>query len=281
MNMLGLDVMNAQASRQTVSIRRALFNTAVLNTMLLSITSLVQAADVITLPGVTTSGNVTLSTDYRFRGISQTSNDPAIQGAISLNHESGLYGSLWVSNVAGASTAEIDAVLGYATKLNLIANVSTTLDAGYIRYIYAGSGDTAPGSNQPDYQEVFARLGFADRAVKGDNLLAGVNYSNDYFNKSDQFWYLSANYTAPITDTGFGLVAGVGYNLFKNSQMMNRALATTSTDDSYFDYKLGTSFGMQGLTTELAWVETSLKDRECADKKACDGTLQLSISKIF
>lgn len=253
----------------------------VLSAVLLSVTSLGQAADVITLPGVTTTGNVTLSTDYRFRGISQTSNDPAIQGAISFNHESGFYGSVWGSNVAGASTAEIDAVLGYATKLNLIANVSTTLDVGYIRYIYAGSGDTAPDSNQPDYQEVFARLGFADRAVKGDNLLAGVNYSNDYFNKSDQFWYLSANYTAPITDTGFGVVAGVGYNLFKNSQMMNRALGTSSTDDSYFDYKVGTSFGIQGLTTELAWVETSLKDRECVDKKACDGTLQLSISKLF
>ncbi|TEU26877.1 TorF family putative porin [Alkanindiges illinoisensis] len=247
----------------------------------LALMSHVQAADVITVPGVTTTGNVTLSTDYRFRGISQTSNNPAIQGAVNFNHESGTYASLWASNVSGNSTAEIDGVLGYATKLNLIPNRDTTLDVGYIRYMYAGSGDSAPGSKQPDYNELFGRLSLAGSVIKEDNLMVGANYSNDYFNQSDNFWYFSANYTAPIKDTGFGLVAGIGYNLFKNSHMMNRALGTTSNDDSYIDYKLGTSFGVQGLTTELAWVETSLKDSECVDKKACDGTVQLSISKTF
>lgn len=248
---------------------------------MLAATSSVQAADVINIPGVSTTGNVTLSTDYRFRGVSQTSNNPAIQGAINFNHESGTYASLWASNVSGNSTAEIDGVLGYATKLNLIPNRDMTLDVGYIRYMYAGSGDSAPGSNQPDYNELFGRLSVAGSVIKEDNLMVGVNYSNDYFNKSDNFWYLSANYTAPITDTGFGLVAGIGYNLFKNSSMLNRALGTTSNDDSYIDYKLGTSFGVQGLTTELAWVDTNLKDSECFDKKACDGAVQLSISKTF
>lgn len=243
--------------------------------------SQVQAADVLTVPGVTTTGNVTLTSDYRFRGISQTSNNPAIQGAINFNHESGTYASLWASNVSGNSTAEIDGVLGYATKLNLIPNRDTTLDVGYIRYIYAGSGDTAAGSNQPDYNELFGRLSMAGSVIEKDNLMLGVNYSNDYFNKSDNFWYLSANYTAPIKDTGFGLVAGIGYNLFKNSRMLNRALDASSSDDSYIDYKIGTSFGIQGLTSELAWVETSLKDSECVDKKVCDGALQLSISKTF
>lgn len=241
----------------------------------------VQAADVFTIPGVTTTGNVTLSTDYRFRGISQTSNNPAIQGAINFNHESGTYASLWASNVSGNSTAEIDGVLGYATELNLIPNRNSTLDVGYIRYMYTGSGNSAPGGKQPDYNELFGRLSVAGNLVKEDNLMVGVNYSNDYFNKSDTFWYFSANYTTPLKDTGFGLVAGIGYNLFKNSRMFNQALGTSSNDDSYIDYKLGTSFAIQGLTSELAWVETSLNDDECFDKKACDGTLQLSISKTF
>jgi uncharacterized protein (TIGR02001 family) len=245
------------------------------------VTGSVQAADVLTIPGVTTTGNVTLTTDYRFRGISQTSNNPAIQGAINLNHESGAYAGLWASSVSGNSTAEIDGILGYASKLDMIANLDTTLDVGYIRYMYAGSGDSAPGSNQPDYNELFARLGFAGSVVAEDNLMLGVNWSNDYFNQSDNFWYFSANYTAPITDTGFGLVAGIGYSLFKNSAMLSRALGTASTDDSYIDYKLGTSFAVQGLTTELAWVDTSIADRDCFDKKACDGAVQLSISKTF
>lgn len=241
----------------------------------------VQAADVLTVPGITTTGNITLTTDYRFRGISRTSNNPAIQGAISFNHESGTYASLWGSSISGNSTAEIDAVLGYATKLNLLPKRDTTLDVGYIRYLYAGSGNSAAGNKQPDYNELFGRVSMTGNLIKQDNLMVGVNYANDYFNKSDQFWYFSANYTVPMKDSGFGLVAGIGYNLFKNSQMLNRALGTTSTNDSYLDYKLGTSFGVQGLTTELAWIETSLKDNECMDKKACDGTVQLSISKTF
>ena len=240
--------------------------------------SAAQAADIINIPGVTTTGNVTLSTDYRFRGVSQTSNNPAIQGAINFNHESGLYASVWGSNIDGPSTAEMDATLGYATKLALIPNIDTTLDVGYIRYGYFGSGDSAPGvSDQPDYNEVFAKLGVANTIIKGDNLVGGVNYSNDYFNKSDDFWYLSANYTAPIADTGFGVVAGVGYNSFKNKNMMLRAVGGKGTDDNYIDYKVGANFGVQGLTAELAWVDNNIDSSD----KIHDGTVQFSLSKAF
>jgi uncharacterized protein (TIGR02001 family) len=237
----------------------------------------VNAADIINIPGITTTGNVTLSTDYRFRGISQTSNNPAIQGAINFNHESGLYAGVWGSNIDGFGTAEMDATLGYATKLNLIPNVTSTLDVGYIRYGYFGSGDSAPGNEQPDYNEVFAKLGFSDAIVKGDNLVGGVNYSNEYFNNSNDFWYLSANYTAPLADTGFGLVAGVGYNAFKNKKMMLRAVGGDGNDDNYIDYKVGANFGVQGLTGELAWVDNNIDSSD----KIHDGTVQFSLSKSF
>lgn len=235
------------------------------------------AADVISIPGITTTGNVTLSTDYRFRGVSQTSNNPAVQGAINFNHESGIYAGLWGSNIDGLGTAEVDATLGYATKLALIPNVKSTLDVGYIRYGYFGSGDAAPDNEQPDYNEVFAKLGFSDALIQGDSLIGGVNYSNDYFNNSDDFWYFSGTYTAPIVDTGFGLVAGVGYNVFKNKEMMARAVGGDGKEDNYVDYKAGVNFGVQGLTAELAWVDNNID----SDSKIHDGTVQFSLSKSF
>src|SRR6476620_458456 len=46
------------------------------------------------------SGNVALVTDYRFRGLSQSSGDPAIQGGINVNHSSGLYVGVWSSSTS-------------------------------------------------------------------------------------------------------------------------------------------------------------------------------------
>lgn len=235
------------------------------------------AADVISIPGVTTTGNVTLTTDYRFRGISQTSNNPAIQGAINFNHESGLYLGLWGSSIEVKGSAEMDITAGYATQLNLIPNVKSTLDVGYIRYGYFGSGKTLPDNEQPDYNEVFAKLGFSNAVVQGDSLVGGVNYSNEYFNHSDDFWYFSGTYTAPLADTGFGLVAGVGYNLFKNKEMMAQAVGGDGKEDNYLDYKAGVNFGVQGLTAELAWVDNNID----SDNKIHDGTVQFSLSKAF
>ena len=46
------------------------------------------------------SGNLGLTSDYRFRGISQTQNAPAIQGGIDYAHSSGLYIGNWNSSVS-------------------------------------------------------------------------------------------------------------------------------------------------------------------------------------
>lgn len=49
----------------------------------------------------TVSGGATLVSDYRFRGVSQSDEDLAVQGTITISHESGLYVGTWGSNLAG------------------------------------------------------------------------------------------------------------------------------------------------------------------------------------
>ena len=257
------------------------FNMAAMVLACTVIAPVAHAKDVLTVPGLTTTGQLTLSTDYRFRGVSQTSNNPAFQGALNLSHDSGVYGSLWGSNVTGRSTAEIDAMLGYASRLTVLTSLKPTLDVGYIRYIYAGSGNSAPDTNQPDYNELFAKLGLSGAALPNDQLITGVNYSGNYYNHSDDFWYLTANYSVPVGVTGYGIVASLGYNLFSSAAMLNRAIGHSGADDNYFDYKLGTTFGVQGLVTELEWVGNSLKAAQCHDREACKSGPQLSMSKTF
>ena len=74
------------------------------------------------------SASLTLTSDYVWRGVSQTLGDPAVQGSFDYEHNSGLYAGVWASNVdffdpsaPGASVAdddnadlELDLWLGYA-----------------------------------------------------------------------------------------------------------------------------------------------------------------------
>ena len=59
------------------------------------------------------TGGVTLITDYRFRGVTQTNEDPAIQGTINFNHESGFYAGVWASTIDGGLDGSTPALTGY------------------------------------------------------------------------------------------------------------------------------------------------------------------------
>lgn len=82
------------------------------------------------------SANVTLTTDYVWRGISQNGEDLAIQGGFDYNHESGFYIGTWASNVSfsGAST-ELDVYLGWSNEFES----GLGLDVGLLQYSYHGS----------------------------------------------------------------------------------------------------------------------------------------------
>ena len=55
-------------------------------------------------PAITISGSATLTSDYRFRGVSQSDEGMAVQGGFTISHESGLYAGTWGSNLAGWGT---------------------------------------------------------------------------------------------------------------------------------------------------------------------------------
>ncbi|TAD83127.1 MAG: hypothetical protein EAY70_02630, partial [Sphingomonadales bacterium] len=69
-------------------------------------------------PAITISGAATLTSDYRFRGVSQSDEGMAVQGGITVSHESGFYVGAWGSNLAGWGTfgganMELDLLAGF------------------------------------------------------------------------------------------------------------------------------------------------------------------------
>src|SRR5690606_3800728 len=85
------------------------------------------------------SANVTLATDYVFRGISQTDEKGAIQGGFDWAGETGLYAGIWASNVnfGGDASTEMDYYGGYAGE----TASGIGYDVGFIYYDYEGESE--------------------------------------------------------------------------------------------------------------------------------------------
>lgn len=200
--------------------------------------------------------NVALTSDYYFRGISQTNNDPAIQGGFDWSHESGVYVGAWGSNVSfGDTNLEVDTYAGFSNEVSGIG-----YDLGLILYNY-----NATDSNS-DPLELYVGLSY-------DFLSAGYAYSSNWFGSdlASNYIYLSAEYGISDAVT---LAASIGYSY-----------GDTYGISEYMDYKVGVSGDLAGVTLDLSYVGNDLSDAQCGNYgyslKQCDSRLILTMSKSF
>jgi uncharacterized protein (TIGR02001 family) len=197
---------------------------------------------------ITVNGTATVVSDYRFRGISQTDKSPAVQGSITVAHESGLYASVWGSSVdeyvAASADQEIDLIAGYKKSFG-----DTTIDAGGIYYYYPGSSQILPGYNS-DFLEVY---GSVAQAIGPVTAKVAVNYApkqdalNYGFGKEDNL-YANLGLSASIPDTGLGLSAGIGRS-FSRSFL--------SGGIKYTDWSLGATYTTGPVTFGASYVDTN------------------------
>ncbi|MGB5305461.1 MAG: TorF family putative porin, partial [Gammaproteobacteria bacterium] len=218
------------------------------------------------------SGNVTLATDYAFRGVSQTDNQVAIQGGFDWAHESGFYTGTWASNVdsnffSGTSTdpqIEHDIYAGYASEF---AN-GIGYDVGFLYYSY-------PGYHDANTSEVY---------VKGsmDGFTVALNYSDELsFIGSDQSaWYLAAGYDMTLPWYEIGFSAHVGYS-FGDAYDVD-APPPPSNDkglpDTYTDWSIGLTKNVAGVDLGLTYVDSDGDDSDMFGDLA-DSRVVFSISK--
>jgi uncharacterized protein (TIGR02001 family) len=211
------------------------------------------------------SGNVALTSDYRFRGISQSDESIAVQGGFDLGWDNGIYIGTWGSSVdfdtngsGFDGSLELDYYIGWASD---IGDTGVSIDVGYLYYDYPGDDDV-----EGDYQELYASVGFWDVTL-------GMAYSDDYYGETDTFFYYYADYSFGFAEN-FSLDFHVGYNdLEKNGGFL------ATDEDSYIDYSVGITASYWAVDWTLAYVGTDLDEEDVFDTEWGDDTVVFTISK--
>ena len=178
------------------------------------------------------TGNLGLTSDYRFRGVSQTQNAPAVQGGIDYSHSSGLYVGNWNSSVSSqmysnGSGVESDLYAGF--KKDIYKGL--TLDVGSYNYFYPRATNNT--STNFDTNELFAGLGYGPVTVKYSQSLS--NYFGTANSKNSQ--YFQADFAQPLIyiSKNLSLLAHVGRTEVNNNSNLD-----------YTDYNVGLGYNLVG-----------------------------------
>lgn len=211
------------------------------------------------------SANVSLSTDYRFRGISQNDQNIAISGGFDYTNDNGFYAGIWASSVdfqiqtEDDASTEVDLVAGFSSQ---IANSEWSYDIGFIHYNYPN----ASSSLNYNFTEIVLGLSHEYFSVS-------YSYSSDYFGASGSSSYLTIGTQFQLTET-WATVLSIG------SQKVEKNLSWGTPD--WLDYKIAITGDLDAVTTELAVIGTDLTESECfSGLDWCQNTVALSISKQF
>lgn len=183
--------------------------------------------------------------DYDFRGISQTQEDPALQLGLDYSFDNGFYVGAWGSNVdfgPGDPNMEVDLSAGFAGG---DAENGFAYDVGVVGYLY-------PGLSDINMFEAYAGV------EKG---MFGVKawFSPDYGGSGESAYYLEGNMTAPLAE-GFSFVGHVGWSDGNAWDYVG----------GYYDWSAGVEYDISNVKLGLKYVD--------GDSKVVDGRLVASIS---
>jgi uncharacterized protein (TIGR02001 family) len=245
---------------------------------------------------ITVSGSVGLVSDYRFRGVSQSDENLAVQGGFTIAHESGVYIGTWGSNLAGWGTfgganMELDLIAGYKFPVG-----GGTLDVGATWYMYPG------GFDNTDFIEPYAKLsgtlgpasltaGVAyapKQEALGSWYLNGTSAANGVYDrpgdKNDNL-YVWGDVAAAIPETGLTAKAHIGAS--KGNKGLGPFATSVAPTGEYVDWMLGADYAIPTtpLTLGVAYIDTNISEREAAYlqpsfSKGQDGTGTIAGSTV-
>ena len=182
------------------------------------------------------SGSVSAVSDYRYRGVSLTDNDPAGQGTINFDDPSGLYVGTFLSNVrfayASGSEAQVLSFAGYVWQLP--SGVSGEVGADYALFTR---------THDYDHPEVY--WGFASGVWSGR-----LYYAPRYFGGGNAI-YGELNAAQPLSDR-FRIIAHGGVLLSKSGNPYDG-----SGERATFDARIGLGVDLDRFSVELSWAGLS------------------------
>lgn len=184
----------------------------------------------------------TLTSDYVFRGISQTDRSPALQIGLDYEHESGFFAGAWASNVdfGDDANAEIDFFAGYFGEVN----ESLSYDASYTLYTYTGY------SSDEDYD-------YGELVLNGyyNALTLTVGYASDYVNSGDAAQYFGAAYDFELPNK-YALTVQAGYTS-----------GDAFEDFEYLDYSVTVAKTFNNFDVSAAVISSDINDDDTADTR--------------
>jgi len=190
-------------------------------------------------PGFTISPYVALLSDYRFRGIEQTSGAPALQAGVDFTLKNGFYAGVFTSNVkwiqdmngATSGTREVDYFGGYKTQISS----DLTLDIGAIRYSYPDNNSGGAGSrnvggySNADTTEYYLGLSYGSMSFKYSQSIG--DFLGNLQSNASRYYDFSFNYDL---GDGFTFVPHLGYQTIPNQS----SGADIGNAANYFDAAL-------------------------------------------
>jgi uncharacterized protein (TIGR02001 family) len=187
------------------------------------------------------SGTVTLTSDYDYRGYSQTAGDFAIQGSVDYEHDSGFYASAWGSSLDWGSGSdaniEIDYIVGFSRD---IGDSGVAWDVGLLFYTY-------PGLSSANFVELYGGFSWSYFNVK-------LSYSDDFAGLGASAWYLDGG-AAYDWDNGFSVFAYAGYS-FGDAFESDEGLPFGAPD--YYNYGIGAGYSIgDHVSLEIKAVGTN------------------------
>lgn len=196
----------------------------------------------------TVNASATLTSDYRFRGISQTDKGFALQGSMTVTHSSGVYASVWGSSiddyVANGGDQELDLIVGYKKTVG-----GTTFDVGGLYYYYPGSSQVSANYNS-DFLELYGSVAqtFGPATAKLTANYAPKSAALSLGNGKEDNLYVNFGLSSPLPNTPISVSAAVGRTFTKSF---------LSGGDTYTDWSLGASYTKGAMTFGLTYVDTS------------------------
>lgn len=200
------------------------------------------------------SANVGIVSDYRFRGISLSDRDPALQGGIDLSDSAGWFVGTWASTIAeyGGADVELDLYGGYA---NSVAGLDYALTAYF--YLYPG------GEEDVNYVELQGTLG---RSFGDADVSVELSYVPTQKNIGGDNVYVGASFKTPIAGTPLSFLLRSGY------------------EDGFYEDKLdaeaGLSWTIEPVTLGVSYVASNYSGEDEAGRNAADG-IYLSVLAEF
>ena len=217
--------------------------------------------------------NAAVTSDYRYRGISQTRLQPAVQGGADyVNNPTGFYVGAWASSIkwtkdaGGGGDVELDIYAG--KRGELVKDVS--YDVGVLTYVYPSNGlSGVPGFVSANTTELYGQLGYGPAYIKYSHAVTNL------------FGFVDSKNSGYV-DIGANIDAGNGFtaNLHVGHQEVKNVSAA-----SYTDWKLGVTKDFGIVTGALAVIGTNASESAYASpangKFLGKTALLLTISKTF